>query len=1031
VIRKILLLNVLFLVLVVNDAFAYTWEYVTHGGYDAAVEAWKRVSLLFSHSGFVGMFLVGFTLGLLFVIVSTLLRAVFGINVTLHAFLPYLVIAGLVYLTLILPKDEIVIYDETLNRGPYTINGIPRFFAFTASLINKAERATIEVVAQSSDPVQDYRYDPAGVAFLALGSSNPKQIDDYKFRTIFRYFEDCIVPSAEMGTYLNWEDLTSGRLSFEQAVIAANNPSLFTVVYNSDGSEQTLSCEEASSIVRGHLVSESTFTTAIKAACARAGYDPDSTASLQQCKDLMSRAFAYLATRAEIPSVPSDVLFPYQQMLFASITEDYVLTHGPEAVGSYLATQKTTGSFIGLGIHANSWIPELKEALSAIVIAVSPILILFTVTPLGFRAFSIMLGMLLWVAVWGVIDAVVFSFGLSMASATAKYLGTPANQGFGLFAATLLPNATAKIYAIFGALRWAGLTLASVITVMLVRFGGTALALLAGQISATPQSAGIEAGQTLTSSPATYTVETLSGMQAWSNVAAAEGLTNLTRGLSMMRGAELAATAEVGRRYSFGSLKEAYEAQKRMDVLSGHAKRGVLSAYSEDSIIKEKLSTEGGRIASFEEFASRVSQTSWGSSLSERDFQYLWNVSGGNFGKAVQLAGLTHFLSKYGEDVIGKEEYDEFKKKGFASQVALLQKYLDTGALSLQARDEGGYVITLTSGKSWMTAITNETFDDFIVQRVNFAGLNSVSYSISDKITERWAAKNGTEAVKSWESFYRSSKETFESREVKRIYEDKFTKELANELADLAKRNEKVREYLKKEGIDEKSFFASLRASLSLGLRKVISVGGTGEIGMEYIRKILKSQGIEVDKSLEKHLEDRVKLAKVNALIETKAEIESRGYTLKDVMGEGFENEARTIEGFFKELDFVKQQSTDASVNLQNELLKWYAEKNNKSEIESFYELDKIFSNPQEAEKMVQSFFNEKEYLREGKERIIQKEREVETGLQKPQIPKEFNRGEVGQTIQEKKEQPMFLSSLKPVNKLPSSSEEQYVNLLE
>jgi len=682
-----------FILLSTSPVFANTWEYITHGGYDAAVEAWKRVALIFSHSGYAGLFTVGVVVGLFAILAGTVMKAAFGLRINIYSFLPYYLTAAVVFLAFILPKDKLVIYDETLNRGPYEVDGVPRLIATIAGVINKAENAMIEVLATSGDPVQDYRYNPAGISFHALGSVNPGQIPGYVYSSLYNYYEDCIVTSAEIGTYLTWEDIISGKYSFVETINVANNPSLFTTIYDANGQATTLSCQEAAPIVAGYVNSEANFDSAFRSGCARVGYDPDSTASFQQCKSMLANSFAFLAQSAGIP-ISANYLFPLQQMLFAEIANHYALMNGPEALGSFLATQRTSSTYLGLGIHANSWIPELKETLSAIAISITPVLLIFIVTPLGLKALSLIAGMFLWVAIWGVVDALVFSFGLSMASSSAKYLANASvTNGFGIFAATILPNVTAKIYAIFGALRWAGLMLASVISMMLVRFGGYALAMLAGQLTSIPAGAGAEMGRNLLYNPSESIMKSLAEAGAWGNAAAAEGIVNLTRGLMNMQAATLRARGEVGNAYSPQKLLQSELSKLNMEIAKYSnltteeaVKAGTMQAYKtsgEAQGYQDLINTIKG---------SQILKQMLGLSGNPTDKQIMTAVQ-----KAGIYSGAVDTMGKYG---ITKEDLESptmLAFTNFAKQVRAFENYLQKGFTEDMQKDPLRAVNNLTN----------------------------------------------------------------------------------------------------------------------------------------------------------------------------------------------------------------------------------------------------------------------------------------------------------------------------------------------
>ena len=720
------LIPVLYFLFQVSSAYAVsppeTWNYTTHGGYDAAVEAWKRVSLLFSHSGFLSLFATTFIAGILGFVISLLLKAAVGARISFQMWFTYLLAGALIYLAFIVPKDNIIIYDETLNRGPYQVDGVPKILATTAGILNKIEKGIVELIAQSSDPVQDYRYNPAGIAFNSLGSVEIKQIPSYKFQTLYNYFKDCIVVGAEMGTYLNWDDLTSGRKTLIDAVNAAANPALYTVVYNQDGSDSTLDCRSASSTVINYINSIDNFDKALRAGCARAGYDPDSVASYQMCKNMMGSAASFLLYKAGLSlSSPNLLATVLQQMLFSHISQTYVLNNGPAAVGAYLATQKTTGSFIGLGIHANSWIPELKESLSAIVIALSPFILIFLVSPLAGRAFSVLVGMLLWITIWGVVDALIFSFGLSMAGSTAKYLATGGNsEGFGLFAASILPNTTAKIYAIFGALRWSGLVLASVLTTILVRFGGAALTMLAGQIASAPMASGSAVGEAMAVNPVQTVTSSIEPAQTWANTAFAMGgmknlIEQMVRKNSMQMAGELSAVSSMS---SEQLLKGAF-GNFYSHAIKGGAETGIITTVGGERYRKVH---QGAAAYNFAGLAAQAQQ------IEKRGMEKITNAFYGNQtaqlekGQAVKNIVDREGLENYSLSVQAQTEYDYLKGLGTAELFKILSKE------DIIEGTAGREITGLITGKK-----DYEVGLDLLTNKVELEKLNEIGKTLSRK----------------------------------------------------------------------------------------------------------------------------------------------------------------------------------------------------------------------------------------------------------------------------------------------------------
>ena len=157
-----------------------------------------------------------------------------------------------------------------------------------------------------------------------------------------------------------------------------------------------------------------------------------------------------------------------------------------------MASKQTGTAWQSMGVTGDTWIPVIMAVMTAVSIGMLPFLLLFLPTPLFSKVISLIAGMFIWLTTWRIIDAVVHSFAMDYAAAVAQQvkqynLGTMAINSFSTFGL--------KALSAFGNIRWSGLMLATVITGMLVKFGGSALAHLAGELTGTVQGTSGNAGQ--------------------------------------------------------------------------------------------------------------------------------------------------------------------------------------------------------------------------------------------------------------------------------------------------------------------------------------------------------------------------------------------------------------------------------------------------------------------------------------------------------------------------------------------------------
>ena len=564
----ILVIGFLIFFLLPYQAWADTWEYYTYGGYNAVVDAWRKVGLIFSDSRFVGLYFSVIALGMLILYFVVMIRATISgsarFNLAAWA-VPVLIGMG-IYIALIVPKDRIVVYDTVLNRGPETIGDIPKIMATTAGLLNKIEKGMIDIVRTTTTPVEDYMQNAGGTGFIVLSQFGDQVavlagVPTYVWLTAYKFIEDCVFFELKRpGTQLTTKQIEKGEKTFTQIIQESMNPGVPTVYYDENGNEVdttgggSVTCQEAGDKLLTYLQSVN-LEAVVKKSCILSGFNIDNPAEWNQCRALVESA--YRDGLREATGGGGDLNLLVAQKILAEALINVLNTINPESGIKIMATKEASGQYLGLTIHANTWLPVIKETLRAVAIAISPFVLLFAATPLVGRALGFMLGMMVWLVTWTVIDAILHYAAVSQAVAASKEFsdaitnGTPGTMFF-----TLLPSYSAKVAATFGAIRWAGLGLATVLTGMLIRFGGAALAMVAGNITGAAQSAGAAMGRMVadvTSPIRADLVPTVS----WTNAAvAAGGVSALASGLIEQQAGTMLGQSRAGNYLGAGKIAQ-------------------------------------------------------------------------------------------------------------------------------------------------------------------------------------------------------------------------------------------------------------------------------------------------------------------------------------------------------------------------------------------------------------------------------------------------------------------------------------------
>ncbi|SNB45439.1 conjugal transfer protein TraG N-terminal domain-containing protein [Geobacter sp. DSM 9736] len=480
--RTIISATILLIVIVPSAALAVDFDYYVYGGFDAVVNAFNKLALVFGDNGYMSFYAFSIAAGIFFGCVTIAARILGGGNGSPMSWIvPSLVGIG-VYLSLAVPKGNLHIYDPVYNKNQ-TIGGIPNGVVAIAGVLNAVERGLVDIVTTSGDPLS-YENQAGGKGFLGLYqiSSLPLSAVNSNIDTSMRnYIKDCV--SYEImrpGTTLTVDALRKTSTDFAPLLAQAQNPSVYTVYYDSTTSNgQSLTCTDAWANISGQLTPDN-LKNNITAVCSALGYDPSNAASLTQCKTVLNNVNTGVGLGAA--SVDDFV----KQAYISQRLDDIFRSGNSAGATNYQFLLNASGSMKA----ANEWLPVLRAILTAIAVGLVPFLALFIPTPIIGKAVGAIFGFFVWLAAWGVTDAIIHQFAIDYANRTYQLVR---QNNLGMDAFYFFPDQTTKILGMFGTLRMSGMMLATALTGMLVKFGGHAMAMMAGSLSKQIQSAGSRA----------------------------------------------------------------------------------------------------------------------------------------------------------------------------------------------------------------------------------------------------------------------------------------------------------------------------------------------------------------------------------------------------------------------------------------------------------------------------------------------------------------------------------------------------------
>lgn len=471
----------LLLLLLPTAALAGDVEIITYGGFQQVSDAYKRVALLTSGTGYKSIFAGLGIFGFIAAGIGAIRAGTAGRSSFLSAFVPP--IAGIiVFVTLIMPKDNVSIYDETLNRT-ITIAQVPTGVARAAWFSNQIERAIIQALDSSSVAFTaagsgvstvEPSYASVGVSgFEALSALMNSPIKDSIFASnLSRYIQDCLMFEMNRpGTIIPMNALFDPPAGMDLISILAEaqNPAIYSVMQLPSGGaspDSSVTCAQAWTTYIQPKIASGTLTREGLVAAAGLVGAGDTT----NTRNLIDSAFAPLAT---LSNWSNDAERLAGNAAVANLASQ-VLTNGdPAAVQQFMTAKDQAAQGLKSGIVTSFVNPRMINAYLAYAISMSPILLLFVASPLCMRVAALIIGLFAWVATARIVDVLAYHMWMSEFLQAGGGLN---NLSGGVMIPFDFTSFLDSHISSFGSIRSSGFLLATAISSMLWKFSDSTLA---------------------------------------------------------------------------------------------------------------------------------------------------------------------------------------------------------------------------------------------------------------------------------------------------------------------------------------------------------------------------------------------------------------------------------------------------------------------------------------------------------------------------------------------------------------------------
>ena len=465
--------------------------YTTRGDFDVVYTTFKKLALFVSSSQYLHLYTV--------VIIGTLViggAAVIFANIggrqtpiSMLRLFGCVIMGVIIYKTFIQSKDDIQIYDETLNIMG-TVGDVPDGLIILSGLANTLEQAFVDMIWTATGDPYEYQENPGGIMFniiknvfsdgADLASLAPGGPGGYINLNLHNYVDDCILKEmVRPGTLLNINDFNK-TTDFLTIFSYAASPSRWTIWADDvNKAGTTASCKDSFDQINAFFSALTPASPLVrnfyKEKCGKAGLTQPAGATAaipvdQECQNKIEAMVDKIIGSA-VASSTIVVQYIIGNQLWKSLQDgDFQDT----------ADYQAGTSMMGMAEMANDWIPILRGMVFAIFVGIIPFAALLLVTPKYGTAFGFISGIFIFLVSWGVCDAMIHSYAMDKSIAIMKGI---TNGQLGIKSILMFHDRSAKALSVFAAARWLAMSIAGILSTLVGGFSGTAISGFVSQLS--------------------------------------------------------------------------------------------------------------------------------------------------------------------------------------------------------------------------------------------------------------------------------------------------------------------------------------------------------------------------------------------------------------------------------------------------------------------------------------------------------------------------------------------------------------------
>ncbi len=454
-------------------SFALESSFHTYDGFAETVDAFRLVSMIFGDPRYETLVLICAVVGLA---LGVVLAAIRGQGMGLVGFGFQMLMGVGLFVGLVATTGTVHVYDRVRNAYQ-AVGDVPNLIVLVAGVTNLMERALAETIDDNSlDPSAKLEFGAGGHSFdLFLNAVSPRgpMTDSFLDATIKDYVRQCY-PVARVSPAYGVDDdqMFRGTTDLPAAFAAMAGPATFSTVFSSaDKGGTTMSCQESWDHIQSRLNDSTLFEDYSRQVCQSTGYDVADASQLTRCRTRLGQmGEVMMGTPLTMQAFMSDILL-------GNSVGEVLFEDSPATAARVMASRAVVSSGLSTMSVANQWMPTIRATVFGIMLFMMPIALLFILTPINLRVASFALGLFVFVAMWGVIDAGIYQLTLGRAMGVLAEMR--ANH-VGANAWMLAPSSAMKALAIFGTFRTAAAGLAGAFVFTVFRFSGNVFSSFTG-----------------------------------------------------------------------------------------------------------------------------------------------------------------------------------------------------------------------------------------------------------------------------------------------------------------------------------------------------------------------------------------------------------------------------------------------------------------------------------------------------------------------------------------------------------------------